>query len=74
MEQCLRFLQVGDVESLGEPTADGSEEVAGLGSPAVALPEAGERRGLDPVPRIRAGTVRATSERMMMASAGMTDE
>ena len=59
IEQRLCLLQIGSIESLGEPAVDRGEKVAGLGSPAVALPEAGERRGLDPRPKSFEFSVRA---------------
>src|SRR5215472_7151563 len=42
VEQCLCLFQVGRIEPLGEPAVDGSEEIAGFGSPALLAPQPGE--------------------------------
>ena len=45
VQQCLRLLQVSGVKALGEPAVDRCEQLAGLGTLVLLLPQAGEARG-----------------------------
>src|SRR5262249_22631094 len=44
-EQCLGFLEVGGIKTLGDPAVDRSEQVVGLGALALLLPQAAEAHG-----------------------------
>src|SRR5262249_39090548 len=52
VDQGLRFLQIGCVETLGEPAVDGSEEIAGFGVAALVAAEPGEARGRAQFPEL----------------------
>ena len=41
LQQRLRLFQIGRVKALGEPAADGREEIAGFGVAALVATEAG---------------------------------
>ena len=42
VQQRLGLLEVGGVKTLGEPVVDGRQEVVGLGTLALLLPQAAE--------------------------------
>ena len=44
-QQRLGLLQVGSVKPLGEPAVDGCQQRVGLGTPALALPQAAQAYG-----------------------------
>jgi hypothetical protein len=47
-EQYLSLLHVGGVKAFGEPAVDRRQELAGIGAPALALPQAAQaRRGAE---------------------------
>ena len=52
LQQRLGLLQVGGVESLGEPAIDWRQQPTGLGALALLLPQTSEAHGRSQLPRL----------------------
>src|SRR5262245_56553498 len=50
VQQCLRLLQISGVKALGEPAVDGCQQLVGLGTFALLLPQPAQASGSTQLP------------------------